>query len=351
MNKLNQKQQFIVFSIWFNAFWFSCVFATGIVQWPILLIGIGLYASVKPDYKLTLLAIALGLISDFALFKFGVHHFIDEQFPLWLLMLWIGLSLYIGAIHNQLRVINPLVLIAIVSIVTPMSYAYGTTIGKIHWPLGIGLTYAVMFCTWLVYSCCLITFRYYVHSRWYRPVVLITSTISVLLWPQSIAANEKTGIQASSSLQQTEPLPWLNWPMVGQAQLEWLFWDVYSSNLYTPSGQYQPDTPLALAIHYQMDIDKTSLLDATDEQWQHLKVESSLRKQWLMALGNIWPDITQGDNLTFVLQKNFGRFYFNNKFIGQIDDAQLANAFIDIWLSKQTKYPKLRSKLIAQKTQ
>lgn len=352
MKNLTQRQQLIIFSIWFNSFWFSCVFATSIIQWPILAIGIFLYALAKPDYKLTLLALALGLIADFALFNFGIHQFINEQFPAWLLMLWLGLSLYIGAIHKPLRALNPLLLIAVISLLAPMSYAYGTTIGKIHWPLGIGLSYMVMLCTWLAYGCSLFTLRYYISSRWYRSVIVVASTIGVLLWPHSIAANandSKSEIKAATNIQNpnnSSTIPWFNWPMVGQAQLEWLFWDVYNSILYTPSGQYQTNQPLALAIAYKLDIDKKDLIEATDEQWQHLNISKDLRQQWLAKLDVIWPDISEGDNLTFVLKNNYGSFYFNDAFIGQIDDAQLANAFVDIWLSKQTKYPKLRKKLI-----
>lgn len=344
MDRFNQRQRFIITSIWFNCFWFSCVFASSLLQLSLLAIGILLFVSIKPDYKLALLGLVLGLISDFSLYQLGIHQFINEQFPAWLLLLWIGFSLYLGAIHKQLRSLNPLLLILGVSILTPISYAYGTTIGKIHWPLGIGITYVVMFCAWLVYGCCLFTFRYNISNIWYRSVMVISGTISILLWPNSIVANE---LDKTSNIEKDAAIPWTSWTKVGQAQLEVLFWDVYQSQLYTPSGQYKTEQPMALAITYQMDIDKDDLIEATDEQWQHLEFDKDLRLKWLAKLDTIWPDIKEGDNLTYVLKNNYGSFYFNNTFIGQIDDTQHAKAFVDIWLSEKTKYPKLRKKLIA----
>ena len=120
MDRFNQRQRFIITSIWFNCFWFSCVFASSLLQLPLLAIGILLFVSIKPDYKLALLGLVLGLISDFSLYQLGIHQFINEQFPAWLLLLWIGFSLYLGAIHKQLRSLNPLLLILGVSILTPI---------------------------------------------------------------------------------------------------------------------------------------------------------------------------------------------------------------------------------------
>lgn len=154
-----------------------------------------------------------------------------------------------------------------------------------------------------------------------------------------------TTIWPLSAMQQTSHQ---NWPMVGKATLTWGFWTVYHSTLKTPSGKYQNgQLPLSLSINYQIDIDKKDLLEETDKQWQHLNIEKSQRDNWIKQLEPIWPDVKENDNLTFVFNKNGGEFYFNENAIGQIEDPTLAQGFIDIWLSEQTKYPKLRARLIA----
>lgn len=144
-----------------------------------------------------------------------------------------------------------------------------------------------------------------------------------------------------------EPPSHTRWPDVGTATLTWGFWTVYHSTLKTPSGQYlSPQTPLALSIDYQMDIDKDDLLSETDKQWKHLKVDAEKRQNWLKVLAEIWPDVKENDNLTFVINQSGGTFFHNGNAIGDIADPQLSQGFVDIWLSTDTKYPKLRKKLI-----
>lgn len=148
---------------------------------------------------------------------------------------------------------------------------------------------------------------------------------------------------------------WLSWQSVGYAQLSWGPWDIYQSELRTPNGQYLGDNqPLALVIRYQRDIDKDDLLEATDDQWKHLGVSLALRQQWLAKLDAIWPDVKEGDRLIFELNGNQGTFYFDGQTqtgiqqLGQLPTGKMAAAFIDIWLSPQTAYPKLRKQLIGQ---
>ena len=153
-------------------------------------------------------------------------------------------------------------------------------------------------------------------------------------------------------------LEWKNWSMVGQAQLSVLFFDVYQSRLLTPNGVYQSSDdlsphPLALAIDYQRDISSQQLLEATDEQWEKLGYQTPMRKQWLVQLKSIFPDIKKGQQLAYVTDGQTGQFYYQHKgqvdAIGTISDETLNDAFLAIWLSPNTQYPKLRKQLIGVK--
>ena len=59
---------------------------------------------------------------------------------------------------------------------------------------------------------------------------------------------------------------------VGEARMEYLFWDVYDATLYTPSGiLYCPkQTPVKFTLTYLRDFDAKDIVKATNEQWQHL---------------------------------------------------------------------------------
>ncbi|NVD06373.1 hypothetical protein FCU94_05535 [Vibrio sp. JPW-9-11-11] len=158
---------------------------------------------------------------------------------------------------------------------------------------------------------------------------------------------------------------WRQWPQVGEAQLSMLFFDIYYSQLLTPTGQYQQlddvtPHPLALSITYQRDISQQQLLDATVEQWQKLGYDPQQIVPWVNQLASVFPDIEQGTNLTYVTDGKTGRFYYAKalgdaqsgsrpQVIGQIDDELFNDAFVSIWLAPNTEYPKLRAQLIGSR--
>jgi hypothetical protein len=144
--------------------------------------------------------------------------------------------------------------------------------------------------------------------------------------------------------------PWQAWPAVGDARLTWGPWVIYDSELRSPDGTYQTrDDQLALVIKYQRSIDSEDLLDATDEQWQHLGITQAKRQKWINQLKQIWPDVRQGDRLIFVLNNNRGVFFRDNQPIGVVRDPEMAQLFLDIWLSPNTAYPDMRRQLIGKR--
>ncbi|TMP46158.1 MULTISPECIES: chalcone isomerase family protein [unclassified Pseudoalteromonas] len=137
---------------------------------------------------------------------------------------------------------------------------------------------------------------------------------------------------------------------VGQAKMEYLFWDVYNAKLETPSGSYQfGQHPSKLTLTYLRDFDAKDIVKATNEQWQHLKLNDMVGAydKQLLAL---WPDIKKNDSLSFLTnEQGVGTFYFNDKELGQIDDNKFADNFLAIWLSADTSEPSLRKQLIGGK--
>jgi hypothetical protein len=136
---------------------------------------------------------------------------------------------------------------------------------------------------------------------------------------------------------------------VGSGQMDWLFFSVYDASLYTASGQYPvDDLPLALQITYRKDIKRQHLIEATQEQWQHLGIKPA--PDWLQILADTWPNVKSGDVLTFVVQADDSNmFYLNDKAIGAVPDSQFSADFLAIWLSDKTSRPELRQQLIGAK--
>jgi hypothetical protein len=136
---------------------------------------------------------------------------------------------------------------------------------------------------------------------------------------------------------------------VGQTTFSVLFWDLYKSKLLTTSGKYPielTDEKLLYQINYLTDISSKDLIERTVEQWQHLGVPRKNFERYLPTLKKIWPDIKEGDSLSLYVSNNKSTFYFNNDLIGEIEQQEFSQLFLDIWLSKNTSEPKLRLELL-----
>lgn len=186
---------------------------------------------------------------------------------------------------------------------------------------------------------------------------VMTFLISVLCLSQYAHASISAGHVSGGDNEQTQNALWSHWPVVGQAQLSMLFFDIYQSELRAPNGQYRESDdvtphPLALSITYQRNISQDQLLNATMEQWQKLGYREEVAQGWLTRLAEVFPNIEQGHNLTYVTNGQVGEFYYTRQSdtqrIGIIDDEAFNDAFVSIWLSPNTDYPRLRQQLIGK---
>lgn len=137
---------------------------------------------------------------------------------------------------------------------------------------------------------------------------------------------------------------------VGQAKMEYLFWDVYNAKLETPTGHYVfGQHPTKLTLTYLRDFSAKDIVKATNEQWQHLGFDEMVGA-FDSQLLDLWPDIKENDSLSFETnQQGIGTFYFNNEKLGAIEDERFADNFLAIWLSADTTEPSLRKQLIGGK--
>jgi len=152
---------------------------------------------------------------------------------------------------------------------------------------------------------------------------------------------------------------WSGWPTVGTSSLSWLFFDIFDSELKSPSGNYEETTdvtphPMALLISYLRDVPKEQLLKATQEQWHYLGYNQAESLDWLEQLAAIYPDINRGERLVYVTDGHRGEFIFYDRqnratSLGEITDEQLNDAFISIWLSPKTEYLQHRNQLLGKK--
>jgi hypothetical protein len=142
-----------------------------------------------------------------------------------------------------------------------------------------------------------------------------------------------------------------NLQLVGEARLDFLFWDVYDSRLYCPGGEYEPGVrPQRLEIEYLLDIRAEDLVKRTAKEWDAIGMTHPNRAAWLADLEKLWPDVDKNDVLTLEIDRDEqATFYRNDERLGTIADPDFGRHFADIWLSPQTSRPKIRIALIGGK--
>ncbi len=136
--------------------------------------------------------------------------------------------------------------------------------------------------------------------------------------------------------------------MVGEADMDLLWFSIYSAKLMSVDGEYQQNQfPLKLEIEYHRDIEAEDLIEATVDQWQHIGIDNQDIARLQQQIEQAWPDVKEGDKLSFMMHnQNLGQFYFNDQALPIIQEPGFAAAFLDIWLSEQTSRPELRQELI-----
>jgi len=145
--------------------------------------------------------------------------------------------------------------------------------------------------------------------------------------------------------------PWQQLRPVGQGEMSWLWFKLYDVTFYSETGRYQPGIyPQALTLTYARSIEREDLLNATAAEWQRLGLGSAADQQrWLTQLAGLWPDVTQGDKLTFYVDKSgAGHFWWHDKLLGSLADPHFSSSFLAIWLNDNSREPALTRRLRGQ---
>ncbi|QIZ75680.1 chalcone isomerase family protein [Ferrimonas lipolytica] len=138
---------------------------------------------------------------------------------------------------------------------------------------------------------------------------------------------------------------------VGQTELSVLWFPVYRATLYSDDGHYGGiEPPLLLQLEYRRDISRQALLEHTKQEWLKLGIDKRFDVQpWIEQLQLLWPQISKGDQLVFHFGETQSSFYYNQRQLGHIDDANFGAAFAAIWLDEGASYPRHRLELIGAK--
>ena len=139
--------------------------------------------------------------------------------------------------------------------------------------------------------------------------------------------------------------------MQGQGTYRWFGLSIYDATLWTGPGGWsdQLKQKIALDLRYSRSLLGRKIAEASLQEIEKLQRGSvSQRQIWLQQLIALFPDVKEGSLITGIWVPNeAARFYLDGKWLGEIRDADFANAFFAIWLDPHTSAPDLRNKLLA----
>ncbi len=137
---------------------------------------------------------------------------------------------------------------------------------------------------------------------------------------------------------------------VGQAELTFYFWDVYTGTLFAPHGRWRADQPFALALTYQRDFKGKKIADRSVKEMRKQGVTDEQKlARWGEQMRALFPDVSDGDTLLGIAAANgVTHFYHNGAPLGNVEDSEFTERFFAIWLGENTSEPEFREQLLQQ---
>ena len=128
---------------------------------------------------------------------------------------------------------------------------------------------------------------------------------------------------------------------VGQTTFRFLFWRYFEAELWTVSGRFDWNEPMALALTYRTDFSAADLTEATVDEmdrvsdWSRAKIEG-LRPQIAACMA----DVDDGDSyLAYSPDANVVELYLNGAHKCRLSAPGIRQAYMGIWLSTRSRFP------------
>lgn len=150
----------------------------------------------------------------------------------------------------------------------------------------------------------------------------------------------------SAALANTDPMQ-----LQGEGRLRWFGMKIYDARLFasqrlTPQQNFE--ATFALELTYARTLVGEKIAQVSVDEIRRLGIGTdSQHQQWLSQMKALFPNVKAGDRLKGVHTPGQGaEFFFNDRSIGSIKDAEFSRAFFSIWLDPNTAEPGLRRSLL-----
>lgn len=138
---------------------------------------------------------------------------------------------------------------------------------------------------------------------------------------------------------------------MGEGTMRWFGLKLYDAQLWSekPAGQFNfRNDRHVLELRYDKSFDGAKIAEASREQIEGQGVgNAGLWPQWQKKLTDIIPDVQKDTRLAAVYLPGKGMQLFRDgQLHAELNDPELAAAFMGIWLDTRTSEPKLRERLL-----
>lgn len=321
----------------FKLCWAALVFGAGTGILPalaLLAFSLARHASPWRALRPVLATAALGSGIDLAFTMAGVYAFPGSGFPLWLLVLWLAFA---HALHHGFTFLKrwPIAAVALFGAVCgPASYLLGRQLDVVEFPLGLGLTLAILAAAWAL----LLPLALWMARVRAQESTSIRGALLLACAAVACLSLAPTGVHASGD----------TWRMHGEARMSVLFRTIYDIRLYTTGDptmfRFPGQQPYKLELHYRMNIPASLLLRETRKQWQAQDVDAP--PAWISTLQATLPSVKAGDRLALEVARDGSTLLHNDVPVARLEDQDLVEAFAGIWLAAGTSEPALRRQLL-----
>lgn len=138
--------------------------------------------------------------------------------------------------------------------------------------------------------------------------------------------------------------------MLGEGDLRFWGFRIYTARLWSPASALQPDSPFALELTYHRAISRKDFVQTSLDEIRRLSgetVSEAALRAWQAEMQQAFVDVQPGDRITGVYLPGIGcRFYVGERLQHEVRDPEFARAFFAIWLDPRTRDQGLRQKLL-----
>ena len=124
---------------------------------------------------------------------------------------------------------------------------------------------------------------------------------------------------------------------------------VYDATLWVVGDRFTPVQPHALDVESGRSVSADTMVNNAMDEMRRLKLgDASQLASWRLEMRRLIPNLNSGDQVVvFCPSEEKTLTYYNGRIQGEVDDATLCSAIMNIWLHPASQNQALRKSLLA----